>query len=297
MPDVSNLAISTPDANSPTPETFFNDVIFIAVDVEAFEDPPHPLTEVGIATLDTRDLRSVSPGPNGETWQPLIRARHFLIEEHKHRVNHKYVDGCPDKFEFNNHKSTVVPDRDISKTVSDCFKPPYGNDYRSMRDRLEKRDVVLVGHDITADLNYLHRIGVSLANFSCIIDTVDTATLFRKWKNDDNAKSSLGHVLADFDLMGWHLHNAGNDAVYTLWAMLAICVPHTVKGGSKELAEEWEKNYQEKMENEVEQAKDQSGEWDDVGDDGGVTIPPHEFEEKGEEKRVLYTPGGNVLDV
>jgi hypothetical protein len=296
-PDMSNLTL---DANSPAPDSFFNDVVFIAVDVEAFEDPPHPITEIGIATLDTRDLRSVSPGPNGETWQPLIHARHFLIQEHKRKVNHKYVDGCPDKFEFNNHKSTLVADRDISKTISDCFQPPYGNDYPSMRDGLEKRNVVLVGHDITADINYLRRIGVSLANFSCIVDTVDTAALFRVCRGEPQARS-LGHVLAEFDLMGWHLHNAGNDAVYTLWAMLAICVKHAAAEGLEELAEKRKKKLQERLESEAEQARvrvmDESEGWDSVGDDGGVPVPPGELGEKGKGKGVLYTVGGKVLDV
>jgi hypothetical protein len=302
MPAISSLSVATVNADAPAPHPFDNDVIFISVDVEAWEDPPNPITEVGVATLDTRDLHQQAPGTNGEAWQKRIRARHFRIDEHKSKCNHKYVDGCPDKFEFNNHQSTFVPDAHISKTVSDCFTPPYGNDFPDVKYTLEKRNVVLVGHDINQDINYLRKIGISLANFSCIIDTVDTASLFRVYMHDPNSRS-LGHILAEFDLMGWHLHNAGNDAVYTLWAMMAICAKHTAAEG--EVAEKREQKLREREEAAIEQAKervkDKSEGWDSTGDDWGVpvlpTLPQADGSGGKKGKGVLYTAGGNVLDV
>jgi hypothetical protein len=35
---------------------------------------------------------------------------------------------------------------------------------------------------------------------------------------------NLGNILAEIDIAGWNLHNAGNDAVYTLQAMIGISV-------------------------------------------------------------------------
>ena len=302
MPDIPSLSIATVNADAPAPHPFDNDVIFIAVDVEAWEDPPNPITEVGVATLDTRDLRQQAPGTNGEGWQKCIRARHFRIDEHKRKCNHKYVDGCPDKFEFNNHQSTFVPDAHISNTVSDCFNPPYGNDFPDTKHTLEKRNVVLVGHDINQDINYLRKLGISLANFSCIVDTVDTANLFRVYTHEPSSRS-LGHILGEFDLMGWHLHNAGNDAVYTLWAMMAICVKQAV--ARDEVAEKREQKLREREEAAIEQAKervrDESEGWDSTGGDGGVpvlpTLPLVDGSGGRKGQRVLYTAGGNVLDV
>ena len=302
MPDISSLSVADVKLDAPSPHPFDNDVIFISVDVEAWEDPPNPITEVGIATLDTRDLRALAPGPNGEAWQPCIRARHFRIAEHKHKRNHKYLDGCPDKFEFNNHQSTFVPDALISRTVSDCFRPPYGKNSTDIKYPLENRNVVLVGHDINQDINYLRKLGISLATFSSITDTVDSASLYSAYSHDPNSRK-LGHILAEFDLMGWHLHNAGNDAVYTLWAVLAVCVKHAV--AESEVVEERERKLREREEVAVEMARervrDESEGWEGTGGDGGrPVLPTLPVESKSGWRKgrgLLYTSGGNVLDV
>ena len=304
IPDFNALSITSLDITHTAPLPFDSDAIFIAVDVEAFEYPPHPITEIGVAVLDTRDLRNHAPGTNGGDWQKHIRAQHFLVSEHKNKVNQKWVAGCPDKFEFNHRESTIIPDAQVANAVSDCFKPPYCSKSPSMKDTLEKRNVILVGHDINQDINYLRRLGISLTNFTCIIDTIDTAALFRAYNQDPNTRS-LGHICAEFDLLAWHLHNAGNDAVYTLWAMLAICVKHSTEEGSEEAAEKREVKFKEKTETAIEQAKEKVKEesegWEAMGDDGGVPITPGEMVEKQAEskkaKGVLYTMGGNVLDV
>lgn len=301
MPDISTLSVADVNVNELAPHPFDNDVIFISVDVEAWEDPPNPITEVGVATLDSRDLRQHAPGPNGEQWQKLIRARHFRIDEYKTKRNHKYLDGCPDKFEFNNHASTLVPNAQISKTVTACFNPPYSAS-STQQPSLETRKVVLVGHDINADITYLRQLGISLANFSCITDTIDTAALFRACTRDPNGRCALGHVLAEHDLQGWHLHNAGNDAVYTLWAMLAICVKNSTVEGSREMAEKRERSLSLREESAVEAARERVREecvgWEGTGDDGGAPVSLTEGRVDGRRgTRVLFTAGGNVLDV
>ena len=100
LPDIASLSIGPVDSSKPAPNPFTNEPIFIAIDVEAHERGPRPVTEVGIATLDTRDLKDVAPGTNGENWQAAIRARHFRIAEYKHLRNKDFVDGCPEHFEF-----------------------------------------------------------------------------------------------------------------------------------------------------------------------------------------------------
>jgi len=75
-------------------------VVFISVDVEAYERPPGQITEIGIATLDTEDIKNLIPGKGGAEWLNKIRTRHFRIEEHKHLNNTEFVSGCADRFEF-----------------------------------------------------------------------------------------------------------------------------------------------------------------------------------------------------
>lgn len=81
------------------PFVFEQDAVFICVDVEAYERDNNKITEIGISTLDTRDLAHIAPGVKGKNWQNAIRARHFRISDYKHLVNKEFVDGCPDRFE------------------------------------------------------------------------------------------------------------------------------------------------------------------------------------------------------
>lgn len=75
-------------------------VVFISVDVEAYERNHKLVTEVGIATLDTNDIFKMAPGENAKNWREAIRARHFRISEYSHLNNHEFIQGCADKFEF-----------------------------------------------------------------------------------------------------------------------------------------------------------------------------------------------------
>ena len=75
-------------------------MVFVCVDVEANERNSAQITEIGVATLDTRDLKSLLPGESGTNWLGKIRARHFRIDEYKHIRNTEFVSGCPDRFEF-----------------------------------------------------------------------------------------------------------------------------------------------------------------------------------------------------
>lgn len=75
-------------------------VVFISVDVEAYEMNHKQITEIGVATLDTLDLVQVEPGNGGRDWMQQIRARHFRIHENRFLINRVHVSGCPDSFEF-----------------------------------------------------------------------------------------------------------------------------------------------------------------------------------------------------
>lgn len=49
--------------------------------------------------------------------------------------------------------------------------------------------------------------------------------MWRYVKRDVNPRN-LGSILAELDITGWNLHNAGNDAAYTLQAMVKIAIKH-----------------------------------------------------------------------
>jgi hypothetical protein len=88
----------TPDILAPFPQE--GRVVFVCVDIEAYERNNNFITEIGVATLDTDDLVDVVPGEGGANWMELIRAKHFRINEYKHLNNTEFVQGCADRFEF-----------------------------------------------------------------------------------------------------------------------------------------------------------------------------------------------------
>lgn len=193
-------------------------------------------------------------------------------------VNHQFVSGCPGAFEFG--ESEFVPKNQLGPVLASCFKYPFSQEEDLVKGTAdEERNIVLVGHDLGQDINYCHQLGFSVLSRASIKESVDTVGMYRAYSKDPNARS-LGSILYDFDLSGWHLHNAGNDAVYTIQAMLAICVKSaSVRGGDEKAETEKKKLLEEKTAVLVEAAKEKAKEdcagWDE-NDDGGVSLRPKE---------------------
>jgi hypothetical protein len=252
--DLIDLGVPSLFKDGPSAHAFDADVIFIAVDVEAKERASHEITEVGVATLDTRDLHGIVPGAAGTNWHKHIRARHFRISEHRNHVNREFVQGYPDNFDFGT--SEFVNLADIGRALTSCFHEPFSRPDSSVatpRKSGETRNLVIVGHDLGQDVNYCRKLGFDIFNRGNIYDRLDTSSMYRAYQNEPNA-TSLGRILYDFDLVGWHLHNAGNDAVYTIQAMLAICVKSAMQKGTEDAARRSEATKEKRKELFVERA-------------------------------------------
>ncbi|OQO03301.1 hypothetical protein B0A48_11557 [Cryoendolithus antarcticus] len=221
------LAKSPDDAAT---KSLVPDVIFIAIDVEAWEQNHAYITEVGVATLDTRDLKAVDAGMNGKNWHSYIRGRHFRTKEYMNPsyTNNRHVQGCPNAFRFG--RSEVVSKKDIPSVLTSCFHHPFSSGSTDF-DKDEVRQIVLLGHDTKTDIDYCHQMGFSVKNRGNLCDVMDTAAMYRHYSKEANPRK-LGSVLEAFEIDGWSLHNAGNDAVYTVQAMLGICVADS--GGNEE---------------------------------------------------------------
>ena len=207
------------DISTPAPFKPEDGVVFVAIDLEFNEMRRHVITEIGVSILDTLDIEGIAPGKNGEFWAPIIQKRHFRIYEWLHHKNHRWVSGCPDKFEFG--ESEIIDAAAIRGMLQTCLRPPFGITDQSSR----ARKLVLVGHSFKCDVEGLRRNNISLYHLADISHTIDTADIYRALA-EENKDPALGIVLKHFDIIPWHLHNAGNDAAYTMLAMLAIAVSH-----------------------------------------------------------------------
>lgn len=99
--DLAKLNIKAQvDVTKPVPFEQESSVVFICIDVEAYEKNHRLITEIGIATLDTADIASLVPEERGTNWFSAIRALHFRIKEYGHLNNSEYLQGCADMFRF-----------------------------------------------------------------------------------------------------------------------------------------------------------------------------------------------------
>ncbi|KAI9717749.1 MAG: hypothetical protein M1812_004478 [Candelaria pacifica] len=272
------------DITKVAPFLFEESIVFISVDVEAYERDHNLITEIGISTLDTLDLQDLPPGIDGKDWMAKIRARHFRVQEYSHLHNKDFVDGCGDRFEFG--ESEWISIKDTPQIIAGCFRFPFsaavptdtsvGQFNDASDDGNKKRNIILVGHDVSNDITFLQNLGYNPIKLANILEISDTASLFRALKRDQNPRA-LGTILYELGLIGWNLHNAGNDAAYTLQAMIAIAFRSlgATQGRSALDEEEMKKKVQDAVrEAEVRVLEDKEG-WstEDDDDDGGVPVP------------------------
>ena len=256
------------------------DVVFVCVDVESYERSHNIITEIGVSTLDSRDLQGIPPLEDGKAWRDVIRSRHFRIREHAHLINTDFVSGCADRFEFNDGQSEWISIKDAPRTVASCFRNPFSatptagaavptpRTVPAQESELEKRNIILVGHDISQDINYLQRLGYNPLNLSTLLEIIDTASLYRALTRDNNPRS-LGTILLDLGIAGWNLHNAGNDAAYTLQALLGIAIRGL--GAKREREEGMEKKVEWAVREAEDRVRENAEGWSSPveGDDGG----------------------------
>jgi len=109
-----------------------------------------------------------------------------------------------------------------------------------------KRNVIFLGHDIRHEFEYLRQLGSQIfgpsgstypisevevnargvgrsETLASIIEALDTAVLYRVLLRDSQTQS-LGKMMVGLSRTAWHLHNAGNDARYTLEALVALLI-------------------------------------------------------------------------
>ncbi|KAJ5092754.1 hypothetical protein N7456_008615 [Penicillium angulare] len=193
---------------------FQDDVLFIGIDCEWMERSPNNLTEVGISILDTRDLANLPPGDYGDNWKKRIRSYHFRVSEYQHHVNNEFCKGCPDKFEWG--ESAIIDQDDMGKAIDSCLG--------------SHRNMILIGLDMKRDVELIARTGsdrftrlrqAAELGAHCRVDVADLFQILR------GRSDKLGMVRLLNELNETHteyLHNAGNDARYTMHILIRIAL-------------------------------------------------------------------------
>jgi hypothetical protein len=173
----------------------------------------------GVSVLDSRSLKNVDPGEDGKPWFNLMKHLHLRPIEHKKLINRRFVKGCPDHFGFG--ESVFVKLGDAGRIIDRVFSDP-SRIHEACNFDSEISDVtpsiMLIGHDLKNDTEYLKKINFTPKHVAGKIDTQHLARISKK------SPPGLSKLLKALLIDAKHLHNAGNDAAYTLQALIGVAV-------------------------------------------------------------------------
>ncbi|KAI9023482.1 hypothetical protein CLU79DRAFT_748659 [Phycomyces nitens] len=179
--------------------------IFVSLDIEAYEEDHSILLEIGWSIYD------------GKT--DMYLDQHYLVSTYRHLTNGKYVDDQKMRFQFG--------------TSVWCTLKQALEELRKDLDWAVERDggFVLVGHGLESDIKYLamqkfkwpgHREDVDNVRQSAAVAILNTDTMYGASIDNVNNPPSLGATLGKLGIDTWCLHNAGNDAHYTLVLFMSL---------------------------------------------------------------------------
>lgn len=97
---------------------------------------------------------------------------------------------------------------------------------------------MLVAHDVMQDIRYLSDIGLEIRDLQDMKGTIDTREMHQAWRDSDSGRR-LQAVLADLGIASANLHNAGNNAVYTLRGVMGLAVEQVRKDEANDRNEEY----------------------------------------------------------
>ncbi|KAL0094592.1 hypothetical protein F4703DRAFT_1025692 [Phycomyces blakesleeanus] len=182
--------------------------VFCSIDIEAWERDQSLLLEIGWSMYDSKT--------------DLYMDQHYLINTYKHLKNGNFVEDNKLRFQFGTSVWSTLPQA-LNELKKDL-------DWAVERDG----EVILIGHGFESDLKYLSkhkfrwpgtRPGENDSedvHKSAVTWILNTDTLYAASIHDLHNPPSLGKTLKLFDIDTWCLHNAGNDAHYTLQLFLAL---------------------------------------------------------------------------
>ncbi|KIN07409.1 hypothetical protein OIDMADRAFT_47317 [Oidiodendron maius Zn] len=181
------------------------DAVIVSFDLELLKPGAPDISQMGVSILDTRCLSLDISKSTGS-----LLTRHFVIGGQK-RGGQKRFRRERMKFYFGT--SEYRTDDRVNEVI---LKQLYIQDEIKGQ---EYRKIILVGHGLRSDLAVLQKRGIFIQEIPTIIAKFDTTYIATEVLG---IKSSLYHLLKILDCPHENMHIAGNDANYTLRALLLL---------------------------------------------------------------------------
>jgi hypothetical protein len=193
------------------------------------------VVEIGVTVLDTRDIIDTAPGPFALDWIAKAKTYHYVVDitrRSRDRMRSCYFsdDVFADVSSIRSH---------LLETLQRLANPPYDPDQKV---GCGPRKVVLVGHSGWGDLDQMRQSpGLELDLFSEEAFLTKPTMAFDTWMFTDTAiqqgvvipSARLGRLASWLGIPQQYrqdngssigCHNAGNDAAYTMMALLIYAV-------------------------------------------------------------------------
>ncbi|KAJ5267051.1 hypothetical protein N7478_009859 [Penicillium angulare] len=196
------------------PYPFEDDILFIGIDCEWMERSSENLTEVGLSILDTRDLANLPPSDYGANWKKRIKSHHLRVSEYEYHVNNEFCHGCPDKFEWG--ESAIIDKDDMGKAIDACLGRGRSMIFVGLDMKRDMELIGLTGSTVFGRLKYADQAGAY-----CRLDVADLFQVLRGRPERLGMVKLLHEMNEDHTE---HLHNAGNDARYTMHLLIRIAL-------------------------------------------------------------------------
>ncbi|KAJ4377543.1 hypothetical protein N0V83_000368 [Neocucurbitaria cava] len=202
-------------------------MVVVCFDTESWTRDHDRLTEIGVATFDSRDMGAVKePGSYGENLLKQVYFYHARIQENAHLVNIKFCVGDPDSNRFG--QTRFVTKDQASNMLRDIFAWPIDKD----QPELGYCPVVVVGHALRGDFSRLHdTLGFNAAQVGTVVKMIDTQQLSREtgyWSTLGNP-IGLARLVPKCGFDYRDPHTASNDAAMTLVCAVQMVLPNRVK--------------------------------------------------------------------
>lgn len=183
--------------------------ICMSIDIEAWEKNPSIVTEIGISIWDPR----VEDGKYSISG-PTFQNHHILIDQSLPLRNTQFM---PDhKYQYLLGKSKVMDIRHCQAFIQgliDKYMVPDPNESQTLGYQR-----AFVGHGFASDLKWLKTLQLRISDDIPIFDTMK---FFQSMYGSTG--SGLGKALRLLQIPHAYMHNAGNDAYYTLRLLLHMC--------------------------------------------------------------------------
>ncbi|KAF2491826.1 hypothetical protein BU16DRAFT_441691, partial [Lophium mytilinum] len=193
------------------------------IDVDWYTKEPHDMIEIGLAVLDTRDVRGVEPGRNAENWMRKVYFYHFRIKDHGH-LDNPLADS--EGFDWGN--TVWLSKAEAKEALTQCFswlvEDTESTDLNHGKN-VKLRPILFLGHALRNDTAELKKaLDLDLDTLGTIVKTVDTQVMAKLKDIGPRGRRVIGlHDLCrEHGISPTGLHNAGNDIACTMFCALLM---------------------------------------------------------------------------